>query len=165
MSVPQKMNQNDKSGFDDFSNNSSYNLVIFNNHSDQENSSKTKIVRIEEMNLSLFFSDSVDLRKQYYDLRQKCFTEVDEEYRSRCPQNCLDWSDYDGSETEDDRRGKILIAVDDEGKVVAGARFLLSTSILFTANEEPWNNFTIRRFLEEKGYDPEAKYYMLLPGE
>ncbi len=133
------------------------NLDIVND--DLRNSSvQPKKHPIKELGVELFFAHTQELRNQYYELRQQSFQEVDEEYRSRNPQDCLDWEDYDGSETEDDRRGSILIATDVDGKVVAGARFLLSTSKLFTNNEEPWNGFSIRKFLQDKGYNPEAKY-------
>lgn len=135
-----------------------YNIIIINNQNNQNIPTQVKRTRIEQMKVDVLFADSQELRNQYYELRQKCFREVDEEYKSRCPQDCLNWEDYDGSEMEDDRRGKILVAMNDEGKVVAGARFLLSNKIAFTANEEPWNNFTIRNFLEKKGYDFNAKY-------
>ncbi len=133
------------------------NLIEKNEIKEPELDKKNKQFVINNSIVEVFFANNEFLKNQYYELRQNCFTEVDEEYRAKFPENCLDWQDYDGSETEDDRRGKILVAV--EGcRVVAGARFLLSTSIPFTGNEEPWNNFTIKKFLEAKGYNSDAKY-------
>ncbi len=115
---------------------------------------------LPEQGVKILFADQ-NLRNQYYDLRHKIFTEVDEAYREKHPEDCYDWEDYDGSEIEDDRCGRILVAVDKEEKVVAGVRFLVSDWIKHTANEVPEVGFTIRKFLEKVGLNKNARYVEL----
>jgi hypothetical protein len=115
------------------------------------------IAALPEMGVKILFA-TPELRQQYYDLRHKLFTEVDEAYRAKHPENCFDWEDYDGSENEDDRCGRILVATNEEGKVVAGARFLFCDWIKYTANEVPEKNFTIRTFFNAVGIKQDSKY-------
>ncbi len=115
------------------------------------------ILTLPEMGVKILFADQ-ELRQQYYQLRHRLFTEVDEAYRIKHPEHCLNWEDYDGSEIEDDRCGRILVATNEAGKVVAGIRFLFCDWIKHTANEEPENDFTIRKFLQKVGLNPNAKY-------
>ncbi|MBP7710557.1 MAG: hypothetical protein KA100_05760 [Rickettsiales bacterium] len=118
------------------------------------------ILTLPEMGVKILFADQ-ELRQQYYDLRHRLFTEVDEAYRIKHPEHCLNWEDYDGSEIEDDRCGRVLVATNEEGKVVAGIRFLFCDWIKYTANEEPENDFTIKTFLQKVGLNPNAKYVEL----
>lgn len=115
------------------------------------------IKNLPELGAKILFADQ-NLRNQYYDLRHKIFTEVDERYRAKHPEDCYDWEDYDGSEIRDDVCGRILVATDKEGKVVAGVRFLVSDWIDYTANEDPESGFTIRSFLKNVGLNSEARY-------
>lgn len=112
---------------------------------------------LPEQGVKILFADQ-NLRNQYYDLRHKIFTEVDEAYREKHPEDCYDWEDYDGSEIEDDRCGRILVAVDKEEKVVAGVRFLVSDWIKHTANEVPEADFTIEKFFKKIGLSPDTRY-------
>lgn len=112
---------------------------------------------LPEEGVKILFADQ-NLRQQYYDLRHKIFTEVDEAYRAKHPEDCQDWEDYDGSEIEDDRCGRVLVAIDNDGKVVAGVRFLVNHWIKHTANEVPEVGFTIRNFFEKNGLTRNARY-------
>jgi hypothetical protein len=115
---------------------------------------------LPEEGVKILFADQ-NLRQQYYDLRHKIFTEVDEAYRAKHPEDCQDWEDYDGSEIEDDRCGRVLVAIDNDGKVVAGVRFLVNHWIKHTANEVPEVGFTIRNFFEKVGLNRNARYVEL----
>ncbi len=112
---------------------------------------------LPEVGARILFADQ-NLRQQYYDLRHKIFTEVDEAYREKHPEDCYDWEDYDGSEIEDDRCGRVLVAIDNNENVVAGVRFLVSDWIKYTANEDPESGFTIRSFLKKVGLNHDARY-------
>jgi len=118
------------------------------------------ILTLPEMGVKILFADQ-ELRQQYYQLRHKLFTEVDEAYREKHPEHCLNWEDYDGSESRDDRCGRILVAINEGGKVVAGLRFLLCDWIDYTANEVPEKNFTIRSFLQKFELDSNARFVEL----
>ncbi len=111
---------------------------------------------LPEQGVKILFADQ-NLRNQYYELRHEIFTEVDETYRKKHPEDCYDWEDYDGSEIEDDRCGRILVAVCNN-KVVAGVRFLISDWIKHTANELPEVGFTMRKFFREVGLNEKARY-------
>ncbi len=72
--------------------------------------------------LHIMFTKNQDLLKQYYDLRSISY--------------CEEWgfTDFDGSENEFDRQGKIAVAVKD-GKVIGGIRIMFSDSADYLSNE------------------------------
>ncbi len=122
-----------------------------------ENTGKTDEAFDYSANFEVRFTKDPMVLSQYYILREKCFREVDDEYRARHPEDCVYWSDYDGSENIDDKRGKILVALHN-GKVVAGMRFLLCDWTDYTLNEVPEAKFTHREFLKTVGLDHNATY-------
>lgn len=134
-------------------------INLFQNGTEEKEVRNEEIIQLDSgEKVKLFFTNDQDLRNQYYALREKCFREEDEEYRKKCPQDCLDWEDYDGSENKDDRAGRIIVVTNEAGKVVAGMRLVMSDEVDYTLNEEPLNGFTIKGFLEKMGLDHSMKY-------
>ena len=64
------------------------------------------------MSISFVVSKSEALLEQYYALREECFRKE------------LGVADFDGGEDEDDRRGTVLLAVENGNRVIAGARIV-----------------------------------------
>ncbi len=64
------------------------------------------------MSISFVVSKSEALLEQYYALREDCFRKE------------LGIADFDGGEDEDDRRGTVLLAVENGNRVIAGARIV-----------------------------------------
>ncbi len=69
------------------------------------------------------------LLQQYYDLREAS-------YRAE-----WNFANYNGQENEWDRNGKIFLAIFD-GKVVAGARLVVSSDVPYLPHEDPTLHFT-----------------------
>lgn len=128
------------------------------NQFEQSSFKKPETLELQNTKIKISFAEDQESRNKYYKLRHRLFTEVDEAYRLKHPEDCLDWEDYDGSEQEDDRCGRILVATDPFGNVVAGIRLLFCDWIDRTANEVPEIGFTIRAFLQKVGLNPNAKY-------
>lgn len=69
------------------------------------------------------------LLQQYYDLREAS-------YRAE-----WNFANYNGQENEFDKNGKIFLAIFD-GKVVAGARLVVSSDVPYLTHEDPTLHFT-----------------------
>lgn len=123
-----------------------------------EDSNPLEVLLHNKEPLKVFFTEDRDLVNQYYLLRQDCFEKVDNRYKDLHSSDCEEWHDYDGSESRDDRMGKIIVAVNDNNEVVGGLRLLLSEWIDKTMNEDENSGYTIKKFLKDNGLDYKAKY-------
>jgi hypothetical protein len=88
--------------------------------------------------IKVFATKDSKLLKQYYDLRH--FSYVKEN----------GWKNYDGSENEFDRNGKIIVATKDE-KVIGGCRIMISNQCKILSNEIPQTKYNYKNVI--KKYD------------
>ena len=119
--------------------------------SSNEFTSKTKEVRV-------VITKDQHLLDQYYELREDLFREVDQRYKIKHPEDKNAVIDYDGSETDADRFGEIIVVLNSDNRVVGGMRFLLSNSIEHSLNQVPESGFTIKEFLKKSSLNSEAKF-------
>jgi hypothetical protein len=106
----------------------------------------------------VFITKDQNLLNQYYELREKLFREVDTIYKKKHPEHKDMVVEYDGSETDADRFGSIIVVTDTLGRVVGGMRFLLSDFIEHSLNEEREKGFTIQNFLNDVGLNPNSRF-------
>ena len=104
-------------------------------------------------NLKLFITKDKNLCEQYYKLRGRCFREVDEQYKARYPEESktMQEVDYNGVETDFDRRGYTLVAVNDKGDVVAGMRLMHDVEGAYFANEVPNSIYEYKKLCKKIG--------------
>lgn len=76
----------------------------------------------QKAEVEVFFTQDPALLKQYYDLRHYAYRDEN------------GWKDYDGSENDYDRQGRILVAVRN-GKVIGGTRIMFSDECKKLSNE------------------------------
>lgn len=136
--------------------NSDYEIKIDNLNSNNEDN----IIKLSDYRLSknifadldidkesqVFFTKDAELLSQYYELREKCFKED------------TGWEEYSGSEVEADVKGKVFVATDKSGKVIAGMRFLVSGWLECTPNEKPESGLTMKEVFKKNNLNPEAKF-------
>ena len=94
----------------------------------------------------VFFTKDAKLLSQYYQLREKCFKED------------TGWNEYRGSEVEADVKGKVFVATNKDGKVIAGMRFLVSGWLDYTTNEKPESGLTMKEVFKKNNLNSEAKF-------
>jgi hypothetical protein len=77
------------------------------------------VIKSKVVNMSVEFTVSQDsqLLEQYYALRERCFRDE------------LGLPDFDGSEEEQDRKGQVLLAIQD-GRCIGGARISPTVTLL-----------------------------------
>jgi len=103
----------------------------------------------KKVDLSLIdvqISKDPELLQQYYDLREYAY------------RNYSGYKNYSGSENEWDRNGKIFLAVLD-GKVIAGARLLVSSDVPYLTFEDPAQHFTYSEICKNIAIDLSEALY------
>ena len=102
------------------------------------------------MTLSIEFTLSRDpvLLQQYYDLREQCF------------QKELGLADFDGSEDRQDRKGCILLAVQN-GRCIGGARISATVPLLSQIHQLKLRQHTSCMW-ERFAFDPEVRTVQLI---
>ena len=103
----------------------------------------------KKVDLSLIdvqISKDPELLQQYYDLRQAS-------YKAK-----WGFANYNGQENEWDRNGKIFLAIFD-GKVIAGARLLVSSDVPYLTFEDPAQHFTYSEICKNIAIDLSEALY------
>jgi len=83
-----------------------------------------------------FITQDPDLLKQYYDMRHEAYRDEN------------GWKEYDGSESELDRKGHIIVALKGD-KVVGGCRVMFSDECDYLSNEIPDSQYLYMPFIQK----------------
>ena len=99
-----------------------------------------------EKEIKSFITKDRSLLEQYYQLRH-------ESYR-----NENGWTDYNGSENDNDRSGNIIVAVNHLGTVIGGVRLMFSNEAKYLSNEYPETSFTFANLFKQTTMDAVGIY-------
>ena len=114
--------------------------------SESEKSESVNIIKENAENIKVFVTGDRNLLNQYYKLRNDIF------------QNERGWTSHEWFESELDRKGKIVIAVNSDNKVIGGLRVMSSTCNEYLSDEFAGTEFTYPNLFEKMGLDKTLDY-------
>jgi len=120
------------------------------NNPEENSVEENKVVSIQDLHraeVKAFVTKDKNLLQQYYQLRHDICTAEN------------GWKDYDGSENEFDRQGKIIVATDKTGMVIGGARLMFSDMREYLYGETEGTQFTYKNVFKFLGIDIGNKIY------
>lgn len=82
-----------------------------------------------------FITNDRDLLDQYYELRHTAYRKEN------------GWRDFNGYESDFDRNGRIVVAVNSKGEVIGGMRLMFSDEYQYLSNEIPGTEFTYQKII------------------
>lgn len=124
-------------------NNDNLNKISFLPNVNKKN--KIKLKPITEK-VEAFITTDKNFLNQYYQLRNEVF------------QNEKGWNSRNWLENEFDRKGKIVIAINENKEVIGGLRIMSSTNNANLSDEYPGTIYTYRNLLARLAFDYQADY-------
>lgn len=103
--------------------------------------------RVSADKIKVFTSSDPVLLERYYQLRHETF------------RNENGWQEYDGSESNYDKEGKIVIATNDKGDVIGGGRIMFSNLSEIMSSEYPEEGFGYKEIMKQSGIDTDTKFF------
>ena len=84
--------------------------------------------------VEVFFTKDKKFLKEYYNLRHETY----------CNEN--GWQNYDGSESQHDTNGRVIVAIEDN-EVIGGIRVMFSNKCQYLSNEIPGTQFEYKKLI------------------
>lgn len=97
-------------------------------------------------NVKIFITNDKNFLDQYYELRNDIF------------RNERGWKNHEWFENEFDRAGKIVVAIDEDKKVIGGLRVMTSVNNDHLSDEFPGTEFVYPNLFDKMGLDKTLAY-------